>query len=392
MVRAAGAASGVGDQAPLFTLFGLLTAYGLLTGNSRAATAGARAVASVLVATAAKSAIKRTISRTRPNVVMDEGRYAMVPLGPDEGPWHSFPSGHTAGSVAAARALARVYPEASGPAYLAAAAIALVQVPRGAHYPTDVVAGAALGWGAEAIADGVWRRFAGSPQPHTGERGPEAVIFDVDGTLIDTVELHARAWVDALAHFGIPAVVEDMRLQIGKGGDQLLEGLLPPDLLARRGDEIKAFRSDLFKREYLPLARPFPEVRALFERIRSAGQRIVLASSGTAEEVERYTKLADVGDLIEGATSADDADRSKPFPDIFEAALRRLAPVPAAAAIVIGDTPYDAEAARGAHIRCVGVLSGGFGERALRDAGCVAVYRDAADLVARYESSPLARD
>ncbi len=88
----------------------------------------------------------------------------------------------------------------------------------------------------------------------------KAVLFDVDGTLIDTVDLHAKAWVEALQHFGIRSTFEDMRLQIGKGGDQVLLGLLPPAELERKGEEIQEFRSDLFKRKYLPEARAFPAV------------------------------------------------------------------------------------------------------------------------------------
>src|SRR5215218_2583024 len=113
----------------------------------------------------------------------------------------------------------------------------------------------------------------------------KAVIFDVDGTLIDTVDLHAACWVEALGHFGYDIPVEDIRVQIGKGGDQILHGLLPPDLIEQRGEEIQKFRSDLFKRDYMDKARPFPAVRALFEHIRNSGQRAVLASSGTAAEV-----------------------------------------------------------------------------------------------------------
>jgi HAD superfamily hydrolase (TIGR01509 family) len=218
----------------------------------------------------------------------------------------------------------------------------------------------------------------------------KAVIFDVDGTLIDTVDLHAQAWVEALKHFGHEIAYQDLRSQIGKGGDQILHGLLPPDVIEERGDEIKDFRSDLFKRDYLHRARAFPGVRELFERIRASGQRAVLASSGNADEVEQYKEIAGIADLIDSATSSDDAERSKPFPDIFEAALAKLAPLGSDEAVVIGDTPYDAEAARKAQIKSIGVLSGGFAEQALTDAGCIAVYRDVEDLLHNYERSPLA--
>jgi HAD superfamily hydrolase (TIGR01509 family) len=218
----------------------------------------------------------------------------------------------------------------------------------------------------------------------------KAVIFDVDGTLIDTVDLHAEAWIEALKHFGYEIAFQDLRSQIGKGGDQILHGLLPPKVIETRGDEIKDFRSDLFKRDYLHRVRPFSNVRALFERVRAAGQKSVLASSGTADEVEQYKEIAGIADLIDSATSSDDAERSKPFPDIFEAALAKLAPMKSDEAVVVGDTPYDAEAARKARMKSIGVLSGGFSEQALKDAGCIAVYRDVEDLLHQYETSPLA--
>jgi HAD superfamily hydrolase (TIGR01549 family) len=218
----------------------------------------------------------------------------------------------------------------------------------------------------------------------------KAVIFDVDGTLVDTVDLHASAWVKALKHFGFEVAFKDMRSQIGKGGDQILHGLLPPDVIERRQEEIETFRADLFEREYLPKACAFPGVRALFEHIRAVGQRAVLASSGKKDEVERYKKLAGIADLIDSATSSDDAERSKPFPDIFQAALDKLSPLAASEVLVVGDTPYDAEAARNAGLKTVGVLSGGFSEQALREAGCIAIYRDPEDLLKNYNSSPLA--
>jgi HAD superfamily hydrolase (TIGR01509 family) len=218
----------------------------------------------------------------------------------------------------------------------------------------------------------------------------KAVIFDIDGTLIDTVDLHAECWTEALKHFEVDVPFEDMRVQIGKGGDQILHGLIPPDLLARQGKAIQTFRSELFQRDYLPKARPFPGVRSLFEHIRAAGQTAVLASSGTAAEVGHYKEIAGIADLVANATSSDDAGRSKPFPDIFQAALAQLAPIRSEEAVVVGDTPYDAEAARSAGLVAVGVLCGGFPEEALREAGCVAIFGGPSDLLEHYDQSPLA--
>ena len=217
-----------------------------------------------------------------------------------------------------------------------------------------------------------------------------AVIFDIDGTLLDSVDLHARAWVEAFAHFGVETGFAEVRRQIGKGGDELMPVFLSEERIAREGETIEAYRSDLFKRRYLSEVRPFPGVRPLFEHIRSAGLKIALASSGKRSEVEHYTEILEIGDLVDVATSSDDADRSKPHPDIFEAALAKLDGVPPDAIIVVGDTPYDAEAAAKAGLRTVGLLCGGFPEADLRAAGCAAIYRDPEDLLHRFAESPLA--
>ena len=159
-VRSLGAMSESGDQPPLLVLSGAVLAYGVLAGDRRATGAGARMLGSLVLATWMKTGLKRLVARTRPNVLLDQGQYEVEPFGPDEGSWHSFPSGHTAGSVAVARAIGRVYPRARIPAYAGAAAIALVQIPRGAHYPADVVVGAAVGMAAEAAINGVARALS----------------------------------------------------------------------------------------------------------------------------------------------------------------------------------------------------------------------------------------
>ena len=139
------------DQPPLLAASGAVVAWGLLAGDHRLARRGMHLVASIALATLLKGTVKRALSRTRPNVLLDQGRYRVEPLGPDEGPWHSFPSGHTAGSVALARAVVRSWTAARWPAYAGAAAVGLVQVPRGAHYPSDVLAGVVVGVVAEAV-------------------------------------------------------------------------------------------------------------------------------------------------------------------------------------------------------------------------------------------------
>jgi HAD superfamily hydrolase (TIGR01509 family) len=216
-----------------------------------------------------------------------------------------------------------------------------------------------------------------------------AVIFDVDGTLLDSVDFHARAWQETFAENGIHATFDQVRSQIGKGSDQLMPVFLPPDRLKNEGERIKEERNERFKKEYLPRVRPFPKVRELIQRLIRDRRKVVLASSGNRSEVDEYKRIAGIDDLIESDTSSDDADRSKPHPDIFIAALEKLGNPDPATVLVVGDTPYDAEAAGKAGLRTLGVLCGGFPAADLRQAGCIALYRDPADLLEQYEQSPL---
>lgn len=216
------------------------------------------------------------------------------------------------------------------------------------------------------------------------------VVFDVDGTLVDSVDLHARCWQEAFARYGRQVPLEKIRRQIGKGGDQIIPYFLPEEELERWGEELDRFRSELFRERYLPKVRPFPEVRELFEQIRRSHLRIALASSAKDEEIDHYVRLLGIGGLIEGRTTSDDADRSKPHPDIFRAALDLLSLDSPQEAIVVGDSPFDAEAAVRLTLPCIGLLCGGFSEADLRNAGCRWVYRDPADLLGHFDESPLA--
>ncbi len=220
---------------------------------------------------------------------------------------------------------------------------------------------------------------------------PEAVLFDVDGTLVDSVDLHARAWQEALAHFGKHVRLAAVRAQVGKGGDQLIPVFLSAYELSRYGEALDRYRAELWRTSYMPRVRPLPRARDLGLRVKQDGKRVALASSGKADEVDWNRDLLGLDPaLLETATTSDDAARSKPSPDIFEAALAATR-VPPDDALAVGDSPWDALSARRAGLRTVGVLSGGFPEDDLRDAGCVAIYRDPADLLARYDASPLAR-
>jgi HAD superfamily hydrolase (TIGR01509 family) len=220
----------------------------------------------------------------------------------------------------------------------------------------------------------------------------EAVLFDIDGTLVDSVDLHARAWQEAFEHFGKRIPFEKIRPQIGKGGDQLMKEFFSPEELERRGEEIDRYRSELYQRKYLGRVRAFPRVRELFQELLRRGVRIALASSAKGEELATYKKVAGIEDLVEAETSADDAERTKPHPDIFEAALQRLgARIDKNRVYVVGDSPWDAIAASRLGVRPIGVLCGGFPEADLMKAGCIAIYRDPADLLARLDESPIVR-
>jgi HAD superfamily hydrolase (TIGR01509 family) len=217
-----------------------------------------------------------------------------------------------------------------------------------------------------------------------------AVIFDVDGTLVDSVDLHAEAWHRAFLQFGYQIPIAEIRSQIGKGGDKLMPVFLPREELEKKGKQIEKFRADLFKKEYMPRVRSFPRVRELFEKIRSEGQKIALATSSKKDQLKALKKIAHIEDLVDCESSADDIDSSKPDPDVFHATLDCLQPITPNECIAVGDTPYDASAAQKAGIPCAGVLCGGFPKEDLRAAGCIAIYRDPADLLANYENSPLA--
>jgi HAD superfamily hydrolase (TIGR01509 family) len=226
---------------------------------------------------------------------------------------------------------------------------------------------------------------------------PEAVIFDIDGTLLDSVDLHAQAWQEAFRHFGHEIPFEKIRSQIGKGGDQLMPVFLNEQELKQLGKALEEYRARLFKQKYLPKVKPFPGVRELFLKVKAHRQKVALASSARGDELNQYERIAHIEDLVEVETSSADAERSKPHPDIFEAALQRLGKdrlgknVRPEDAIVVGDSPHDAEGAKRAGLRTVGVRCGGFADRALWEAGCIAIYDGPQDLLRHYEESPLRR-
>lgn len=219
----------------------------------------------------------------------------------------------------------------------------------------------------------------------------DALIFDIDGTLLDSVDLHAKAWQEAFEHFGHTIDFPIIRSQIGKGGDQILPVFLSDEERKNYGKKLEEYRADLFKRKFLPEVKSFPCVRELFEKVISSGQKVALASSARGDELKIYEQIANIEDLVHAETSSADAEKSKPHPDIFEAAVERLGNLDPAKIVAIGDTPYDAEASAKAGLKPVGVLCGGFAEQDLRKAGCIAIYRDPEDLLKNYDHSPLAK-
>ena len=183
---------------------------------------------------------------------------------------------------------------------------------------------------------------------------------------------------------------EQARSQIGKGGDKLIPVFLSADEQRDHGREMEEWRGERFKTAYLPLVRPFSAVPDLLRRVRGAGIRVAIASSAKKDELDKYLDIARIADLVDVKTSSDDAEESKPAPDIFEVVLRTLG-IAGIDAVAIGDTPYDASAAAKVDIATIGVLTGGFTETELREAGCADIYPGAAALFARFETWALAK-
>lgn len=216
----------------------------------------------------------------------------------------------------------------------------------------------------------------------------KAILFDIDGTLIDSNDLHVEAWARVFADAGHQVSRAAIAGQIGKGGDNLVPALLP-GASEETAERLSDRHGEVFKADYLSTARPFPGARALLERAHAEGAKVVLASSASAEELDHYVERLQVKALVAAKTSIDDVATSKPAPDIFAAALKK-AGVTAEEAIAVGDSPHDVASAKGAGVRTVAVLSGGFAEAVLRDAGAVAVYRDVKTLLEDYAGSVLA--
>lgn len=215
----------------------------------------------------------------------------------------------------------------------------------------------------------------------------KAVLLDVDGTLVDSNEGHAAAWREALRRHGFDVELATIRPLIGMGGDKMLPLLTGHEEGSPAGRRIAEDRTAIFLAEHLPRIAPFPGVRDLVSRMRHEGLTIVVASSASDEELGALLRVAGIADLLSDSTSSDDADRSKPDPDIVHAALQRAGASPVEA-LLVGDTRYDVEAGRRAGIPVIALRSGGSPEDAF--AGAAAVYDGPADLLRRFDASLLA--
>jgi HAD superfamily hydrolase (TIGR01509 family) len=213
------------------------------------------------------------------------------------------------------------------------------------------------------------------------------VLLDVDGTLIDSNDAHARSWSEALTAFGRDTPAEHVRPMIGMGGDKLIPELLGVEADSPTGEKFSELRARIFVERYVPCLQLTRGAKDLVRRLRDEGLRLIIATSARASELNVMLEQVGLDDLIEQKTSASDAESSKPDPDIVVAALRK-AKLSANAAIMLGDTPYDVEAARRAHVDTVALRCGGWDNASLR--GAVAIYDDPADLLAHFTSSPFA--
>lgn len=217
----------------------------------------------------------------------------------------------------------------------------------------------------------------------------QAVILDVDGTLVLSNDAHAQAWVEGFAAYGYDVAFEKVRPLIGMGGDQVIPKLIP-GLNDEEGDgkAITEKRKELIMERLGPALSPTKGARDLILRMQEDGLKLIIASSATRQELSVLLKAAQVDDLLKEATTSSDAEASKPAPDIVEAALDKLKMEPSQV-LMIGDTPYDIQSAKGAGVELIAVRCGGFDDEQLKQA--IAIYDDPADLLAHYSNSPLGK-
>jgi HAD superfamily hydrolase (TIGR01509 family) len=211
-----------------------------------------------------------------------------------------------------------------------------------------------------------------------------AAILDVDGTLVDTNYHHAVAWYRAFREHDLTPELWRIHRHIGMGGDQLVAAIAGDEAENARGDEIRDSEKRLYS-ELIDEVVPLPGARELIEALTDRGHTVVLASSAGGDDVDHYLGLLGVRDLVEWTTS-DDVEATKPEPDLVAAALQKAGEL---SAVMVGDTTWDIEAAARAEVKTIGVLTGGFSEAELLEAGAVAVFETPADLARSLDSTPL---
>ncbi|HMC56166.1 MAG TPA: HAD family hydrolase [Gemmatimonadaceae bacterium] len=211
------------------------------------------------------------------------------------------------------------------------------------------------------------------------------VLLDVDGTLIDSNDAHAQSWSETLAEFGCPTPVARVRPMIGMGGDKLLPALLGVDAESEEGKRFAKRRAEIFRQRYVPQLRLTRGAKELLERFRHEGLVLTIATSASVGELETMLRQVGLAGLVDKKTSSGDVEHSKPDPDVVRAALTRSG-LEADEVVMLGDTPYDIEAAHRAGVEAVALLCGGWDADALRDAN--AIYEDPADLLRHFTASP----
>jgi HAD superfamily hydrolase (TIGR01549 family) len=213
-------------------------------------------------------------------------------------------------------------------------------------------------------------------------------VLDVDGTLVDTNYQHALAWYRAFRSLGETFPIWRIHRLIGMGGDQLVAALGGADVEERIGDEAR----ERWVKEADPLMGEvalLPGARELIMALKERGHRVVLASSGKPHHVDHGLDLLDVRDVVDGWTTSEDVEETKPAPDLLHVALEKIGAAADAPSVVIGDSVYDVEAAKNAGMPALVVRSGGFGDDELRDAGAVAIYDTPGDLAAALDETDL---
>ncbi len=214
----------------------------------------------------------------------------------------------------------------------------------------------------------------------------KCVLFDVDGTLVDSNDAHAHAWVKAFADSGITVEFAHVRRCIGMGGDKLMPEVGGLEEDSPLGSKIAKRRGEIFATEYLPKIQPLKDAGRLVAAVKDLRLTAVAASSAKKDELKPLLEIAGADALMDAATSSDDADESKPDPDIIQAALKRAKASPPEA-IMIGDTPYDVEASLRAGVAIIAFRSGRWSDADL--AGAIAIYDGPWDLLEQLDDSPL---